>query len=94
MIEIQTSTEIEAPSVAVCLGGNICLYMPAHWDINEALAYCEPELLSLLHKRFKALFASDDYPRVFGMVAERLSIQPDFAKLPNPVNHFEGFLDT
>lgn len=93
MFEIQISADLQKPSIAVCPGGNICLYLPADWDINEALTSCEPDLLHLLHIRFKALFADSDYPRNFYMTGDRLAIQPDLEQLPNREVYFEKFLD-
>ncbi len=94
MIEIQTSTNLSVPRVAVCHAGNICLYLPADWDVNDALAFCESGLLGTLHSRFKVLFAERDFPRIFGMVDDRLSIKPDDSQLPNHNTFFEGFLET
>ena len=93
MIEIQTSLNIDEPVVAVCKAGNICLYLPSHWDINEALTYCEQDLLSLLHTRFKALFADKNFPRNFEMAADRLAIKPNMEQLPSRQIYFENFLD-
>lgn len=94
MIEIRTAAGIAIPSIAVCHGGNISLFLPEHWDINEGLAYCEQELLSLLHQRFKTLFADRDFPRVFHMAGERLVIKPDSGQLPNHEEFFDKFLGT
>lgn len=94
MIEIQTSTELGTPMVAVCKEGNICLFMPADWDINDALAFCEQDLLQALHKTFKNLFADRDYPREFRMLGERLSIRPDPNYFPGSEVYFDRFLET
>lgn len=94
MIEIRTTAETAIPSVAVCHGGNISLFLPVNWDINEGLAYCEQELLSLLHQRFKTLFANRDFPRVFHMAGEWLVIKPDPEQLPNHEEFFDKFFDT
>lgn len=94
MIEIQTSTEMAEPTVAVCSAGNICLFMPADWDVNQALAYCERDLLMLLNKRFKALFADSEYPREFRMFDDRLSIKPDPNYFLGSDFYFERFLES
>lgn len=94
MIEIQTSTEIAVPSVAVCPAGNICLYMPAAWDVNEALAHCQHELLDVLHSRFKELFAEREFPRVFRISGERVAIKPDLSHFPNSEDYFDRFFAT
>jgi hypothetical protein len=91
MIEIQTSTELEAPAVAVCERGNICLYLPSQWDINDALNHCEQELLSLLRTRFTTLFADRNFPRSFNMTADRLAIRPDAQQLANSEAYFKYF---
>ena len=91
MIEIQTSFEIEIPHVAVSESGNICLYLPADWDVNDALSQCEQALLSLLHTRFKDLYADKNFPRSFNMAADRLAIRPDVQQLPKPEDYFRSF---
>jgi hypothetical protein len=91
MIEIQTSTELEAPAIAVCERGNICLYLPSQWDITDALNHCEQELLSLLRTRFTTLFADRKFPRSFNMTADRLAIRPDVDHLPKPEDYFRYF---
>lgn len=68
--------------------------MPADWDINDALSFCEQDLLQLLHSRFKNLFADRNYPRVFRMTGERLSIKPDDSCLTDSEFYFERFLET
>lgn len=91
MIEIQTSLELKAPVVAVCERGNICLYLPSDWDINDALTHCEQELVSLLRTRFTTLFADRKFPRNFNMEANRLAIRPDVQQLPKPEDYFRYF---
>jgi hypothetical protein len=93
MIEIQTSFEIEIPNVAVSATGSICLFLPADWDVNEALSHCEKALLTLLHTRFKDLYADKNFPRSFNMMATRLAIRPDVHQLPKPEDYFEPFLE-
>lgn len=94
MIEIRTTTEMAKPMVAVCREGNICLFMPADWDVNDALNFCEQDLMMMLHKRFKTLFADSEYPREFRMFGERLSIKPDSNCSWGSERYFERFLDT
>lgn len=94
MIEIQTSIQLSVPTIAVCQAGNICLYLPADWEISEALLFCEQELLEALKHRFKILFSDRNFPRNFGMTLDRLSITPNISELPDQKAYFENFLET
>ena len=92
VLEIQLETDRRKPAVAICPGGNIRLFMPPSWKVEDALAVCRIDILILLEERFVALFDDRTFPRSYNSDEGRLLISPKMQELPDPNHYFEFFL--
>lgn len=94
MLEIQLEDDLEKPLVAICLSGNIRLFMPPSWNLEDALAFCRIDILIKLEERFTSLFSERTFPRSYERGEGRLVISPNVEKLPDPNLYFSRFLET
>lgn len=94
MLEIQLEMGLEKPTIAICYGGNIRLFMPPSWRVEDALAICEVDILALLEQRFITLFDDRTFPRCYNSDENRLIISPKMKELPDSNLYFARFLES